>query len=246
MVELLGVQYSPWSEKARWALQARGIAYQFRPYAPLVGELGLRRKLGRWRGPVSVPVLTDETGRAIPDSAAIARWADGRGAGPAMFPAGEEAAVDRFVALSERGLAAGRAVSLRRVLKDPEAVRELVPRRLRKLPLAGWLGSFGVKRTMRKYGATRAEADVFQAELEGVLDELRAALARAPSRRTLLAGFSFADVAMAQVLAYVTPPATGLRLGTASRRCYGDPALAERYADLVRWRDELYAAYRQA
>ena len=49
---------------------------------------------------------------------------------------------------------------------------------------------------------------------------------------------------MAQVLAFVQPPAFGLRIGAASRRNFTDTAMAERYADLVEWRDALYDAYR--
>jgi glutathione S-transferase len=241
MVELLGAHYSPWTEKARWALEIRGIPYTFRQYAPLIGEVGLRRKLGRWRGNVSVPVLTDEHGRAIADSAAIARWADGRGAGPRLFPAGQEAAVERFVALSERGLSAGRALSLRRVADDPTAASELVPRRLRKIPGATWLGTLGVKRTLRKYGGHRGDVASHGADLAGVLDELRAALA---GRRFLVGDeLTFADLAMAQVLSFVTPPPS-LRLGPNSRRNYGNPDLAERYPDLLQWRDQLHAAHR--
>jgi glutathione S-transferase len=41
----------------------------------------------------------------------------------------------------------------------------------------------------------------------------------------------------------VEPPAS-LKLGAASRRSFADPALRERYADLVGWRDELYRAFR--
>ena len=35
-----------------------------------------------------------------------------------------------------------------------------------------------------------------------------------------------------------------VRIGEASRRSFEDRELAERYADLVTWRDELYAAHR--
>jgi glutathione S-transferase len=241
MVELLGVPYSPWTEKARWALEVRGIPYSFRIYAPILGELALRRKLGRWRGNVSVPVLTDEQGHAVPDSAAIARWADGHGAGPTLFPAGKD--VDRFIALSERGLDAGRALSLPRVYADPDSVRELVPRRLRRLPGSLWLGRFGVWRTLRKYGGHRADGPSHTAKLAGVLDELRAALG---GKKTIFAELSFADLAMAQVLAYVAPPTTGLRLGKGARKSFANPELATRYADLVAWRDQLYATYRSA
>ena len=65
MPELLGLPYSPWSEKARWALDARRVPYREVTYAPLLGEPALRLKLKRWRGNVTVPVLTDDEGRHI-------------------------------------------------------------------------------------------------------------------------------------------------------------------------------------
>jgi glutathione S-transferase len=245
MPELLGLPYSPWSEKARWALEARGIAYEKKLYQPLLGELGLRRKLGKWRGVVSVPVLTDDDGRVIPDSADIARWADGRGAGPEMFPAGREAEVERFIALSDRGMAAGRALSLLRLLDDDEGIGEMVPRHLRKLPGAQAIAKAGVARTLRKYRGMR-DQEAARAALADVLDEVRAALAKAPAAavKTLLGQFSFADVAVAQLLAFVEPPAFGLKLGDATRRSFCDDVLRERFADLIAWRDALYDAHR--
>ena len=62
--------------------------------------------------------------------------------------------------------------------------------------------------------------------------------------RTLLGRFTFADVAMAQVLAFVEPPLFGLRIGRASRRSFTDPGMRERYADLLAWRDAVYGAHR--
>ena len=73
---------------------------------------------------MSVPALTDEQGRTISDSAKIARWADARGEGPTLFPAALEREIAGYVELSERGLAAGRALSLFRVLGDRKALEE--------------------------------------------------------------------------------------------------------------------------
>lgn len=243
MPELLGLPYSPWSEKARWALEARGIAYDKKLYSPLLGELGLRKKLRKWSGVVSVPVLTDDDGRVIPDSADIARWADQHGDGPVMFPAGAD--VEKFIALSDRGMAVGRALSLLRLLDDEEGILEMVPRKLRGVPGTRALAKAGVARTLRKYRGMRDQAAA-RAALAEVLDEIRAALAKAPAApvKTLLGRFSFADVAVAQVLAFVEPPAFGLKLGTATRRSFCDDELRARYGDLVAWRDALYDAYR--
>ncbi|APR87512.1 Glutathione S-transferase family protein [Minicystis rosea] len=251
MTELLGISFSPWTEKARWALDARRVPYRFRHYQPLLGEPALRLKLRQLAGRVSVPVLTTDEGRAIADSAEIARWADGRGEGPALFPAGHEAAMARFIALSERALAAGRTLSLTRMLQDDEALAEMVPGPIRRAlgPFAAKMGAFGVARTQRKYGGSRRDLDAARRELLADLDELRAALAEAPSGdgpKTLLGHFSFADIAMAQTLAFGDPPASGLKLGPASRRSFSDPELRDRYGDLLAWRDELYRTYRKA
>lgn len=249
MPSLLAIPFSPWSEKARWALDARHVRYSYRHYMPLLGEPMLRLKLRKWSGPVTVPVLIDDDGRTFADSADIARWADGRGEGPVLFPAAHERELARFVEMSERGLAAGRGLSLRRVEKDEEALGEMIPKNLRK-PLGRLgvhVGAFGIRRTLRKYGASSVAVDAQERALVAVLEELRASLPSTPvpgEPKTLLGTFTFADVAMAQVLAFVEPPKFGLRIGPANRRSFGDPKLAARFADLVQWRDALYEKYR--
>jgi glutathione S-transferase len=246
MPELLGLPYSPWSEKAYWALEARGIAYRRRIYSPLIGELALRRKLRKWSGIVSVPVLTTDEATIIPDSAEIARWADHHGSGPVMFPPGQEAAIAAFIELSERGLAAGRALSLLRLRDDRDAVLEMVPRNLRRVPGARQLARVGIARTLRKYDALTDRAAA-QTALAAVLDEIRAALAASPPAntvRTLLGEFTFADVTVAQVLAFIAPPTFGLKLGERTRRAFVDDELRERFADVVAWRDALYESHR--
>lgn len=236
---LIHLPYSPWSERARWALDARGITYARRHYQPVLGEPELRWRLRRWTGPVSVPVLLTETG-PIADSWEIARWADARGAGPQLVPAalGD---LEHWIERSQRGMAAGRMLSLRRVLEVPAALDELTPPFARSLGTVGRsMIRAGVRRTLRKYAPPRDEGD-HQRTLCDVLDELRAAV-RGP---TLLAAFSYADITMAQVLVFVRPPDPRfLRAGPVNRELLGDPDLANRYADLVTWRDQLYATYR--
>jgi glutathione S-transferase len=246
---LLGLSYSPWSEKARWALDVRRVPYRLRRYEPLLGEPELRARLRKPTGRVSVPVLLVDGGRALADSLAIARWADARGEGPTLFPPEHDAAIERWVRTSEDALSAGRALSLRRMLEDDDALLEMVPRPLRALRRPAILTArLGVERTLRKYGGRTKGAPAHEQLLAAVLDELRAALAArghakgAPT--TLLPAFTFADVAMAQALAFVSPPAFGLRLGHASRRTFTDAQLAVRYADLLDWRDALYEAHR--
>jgi len=253
-LELLHIPYSPWSEKARWALDARGVAYRKRVYKPLLGEPALRLTLRRFHGPVSVPVLLTPDG-PIPDSLAIARYASTLGSGPELFPATSDQDVERWSALGEEGLSAGRGLSLARVVDDPAALGEMVPNGIRKVlgPLATGIARFGVRRTLRKYGAVGLDHET---TLRAVLDAIRQVLAErdetrderaetGDAPRTLLAsGFTFADIAATQVLAFVTPPTTGLRIGRESRRAFTDPALAADYPDLLAWRDAIYAHHR--
>ncbi len=153
--------------------------------------------------------------------------------------------MQRFIDASERGLAAGRARSLRRMLEDDDALAEMVPKQLAaRLGRANTvrLGRFGVGRTLRKYGGHKFDDAAHEAVQIEVCELLRTALAR--SSPALFGAFSFADIAMTAPLVYLKPAAFGLRLGAASRERFADAALADRYLDLLRWRDAIYDAYR--
>jgi glutathione S-transferase len=249
MNELLGLPFSPWSEKAKWALDVRNVRHRYRVYQPLIGEPGLRIKTGRWRGNVTVPVLVDERGTVYDDSTKIARFADAHGDGPTLFPKESEAAIEHWIAVGDRALDAGRALSLERTLKDEEALAELLPRGLRKRlgGLGPRLAALGVRRTLRKYAARARDLRAHRATTRAALDELREALEESVSTtrpKTLLGAFTFCDIAAAQMLTFVTPPAFGLKVGAANRRSFTDREFAGDYNDLIAWRDALYEAYR--
>jgi glutathione S-transferase len=144
---LLHIGYSPWSERARWALEARGVPYERVPYQPLLGELRLRW-LRRGVGGASVPVLVTDEG-PICDSVDIARWANARGSGPDLFPAGKEAELAALQDLADRALAAGRARALRRMAASRDALQEQVPGFLRWTgPVARGIAKAGTLRTI--------------------------------------------------------------------------------------------------
>src|SRR5262245_37961692 len=105
MRTLIAEYFSPWSEKARWALDHHGLAYKYREHLPLLGEPLLRLRARRLTGRVSVPVLVTPEG-VLADSFAIARHADELGRAPALFPRGCEAEVAGWNARSEAALAA--------------------------------------------------------------------------------------------------------------------------------------------
>ena len=241
---LLHISFSPWSERARWAIDSRGVEVKHREYLSVIGELSLRKQLGKWSGTVSVPALFTENG-AINDSFDIARWADAHGSGPTLFPVGKDAAIRQWNERSETALNSGRAISLTRVLASNEALDELTPKPLRALGAASRaITRFAVARTRNKYdGGARTDAE-HRVVLVGVLDELRAALGGNPTA-TLLDSFSYADITAAQVLSFVSPADRKyLRIGRANRIAFTDDDLVARYPDLLEWRDTLYANHR--
>jgi glutathione S-transferase len=260
---LLHLPYSPWSERARWALDAKDVTYIPRRYQPVVGEPALRLQLGRragrqfgqWRGRVSVPVLFTAQG-PLTDSLDIARWADAHGAGPTLFPSGSEEAMSTWCRRSDDALAAGRALALLRVVDDPAALEELTPPPLRRLGgVARRIVQAGTWLTRRKYGGHQRGPEAHRQVVAEALEALRAALASRPpggagEPKTLLDGFSYADITAAQMLVFVQPPAIGgrkepgLRVGPANARAFTDPILSERFADLAAWRDDLYRRFR--
>ena len=55
--ELVSLSYSPWSEKARWALDHHGIEYRNIAYTPMLGVPRLRMRLRAMRAKITVPIL---------------------------------------------------------------------------------------------------------------------------------------------------------------------------------------------
>lgn len=251
MNTLIHLPYSPWSERARWALDARQLPHQRKVYLPLVGELALKSQIG-WAQKASVPVLLTDSG-PLSDGLSIAHFAEERGSGATLFPAGREADVAMWYARGNTGLDAARGLALPRMLRNPEALLEMIPKGLRPAAPFGAvaLSRFGVARTIRKYNALAGEAQ-YMSDLREVLSQLRNTLRATQGQAgegpaTLLGTFSFADIAAAQVLVAVGPHnGPYLRIGHASKRCWTIPEFAEEYGDLLTWRDALYARYRGA
>jgi glutathione S-transferase len=245
MRQLIGEDFSPWTEKARWALDHHGIEHSFTQYQPLISEPWLRIKSRNLTGKASVPVLLAD-GEIIRESFPIARWADREGAATSLFPKEREGDVAEWNDRSDRALRAARALFFTRLLHDPEAQLDnlppFIPARLR--PLMRPMVKTGVAYLRAKYGADRDFTERARVELDRELRALREQLST--SARYLLGDFSYADVAMAVVCQFYSPvEADHIPLAPANRRCWTEPSLATTYADIVEWRDELYAKHRR-
>ena len=240
---LVALKVSPWSERARWALDHHGLAYEVLHHQPFIGERKLRALVGPGKQRATVPVLIEGDER-ITESWEIALHADRRGAGVKLIPADREAEIRRWNDLADEGMGAGRVLVVAAMLASPAALEETlppnVPRWLRPLlrPVARsvthWFG--------RKYGVRTEALAAGRAKFTAMLVKLREGLAGAPY---LLGSFSYADIAMATTLQGISPVANEhIRLGPATRQVWTSEALAAEFADLVAWRDGLYQRHR--
>ena len=244
--KLVQLSYSPWSERARWVLDHHTIAYLTIEHTPFLGELRLRRLVGRARKRATVPVLIDGD-TVLTDSWDIARYADRSGSGAKLIPAEQEDDVRQWTELADQTSSLGRALVVSGLLSSDAALDEGLP-----FALPPWLHAamrpvtrFGLRWFGRKYDLSPSTAEN-EGENEGAmrpaLDRLRASLKRSPY---LLGRFTYADIAMATLLQGISPVGNGyIRLGPATRRAWTRPTLEKDYPDLIRWRDNLYLEHR--
>lgn len=239
---LFGLVYSPWTERARWALDHHRIRYRYREHVPLLGE-GLLRWAARGSGEkqASVPLLRDGH-EVLGDSFRIILHADRVGQGAKLVP--DASVIETWLASIEPALHAVRKRVTRRTLADPEALKEAAAGAMPTV-VAGFfrpVAAMGARFIARKYGFDASEQEQDSPLVSAVLDEVRAQL---DGGAYLGEAFSAADILAATFLQSVKPVADSIiRLGPATRRAWSRPELAEEYDDLIAWRDQLYATHR--
>lgn len=243
--ELIGISYSPWTEKAKWALDHHKIPYKYSEHVIMLGMPSLWWKMKSMSGELTVPALVDGDTR-ICDSAAIARYADGCGASSKLFLANKTEELGKFIELSEKALAAGRGMVMHRIARNRDAQKEslppFVPTAVRGACL--WLVGMGLGYVDREFGVSQKKFEQHREELRQVLTQLREALQK--NGDYVLGEFSFADIAMAAAVHPATPVSNAyVKLGPATRQCWSDEEISKEFSDLVAWRDQIYARHRR-
>jgi glutathione S-transferase len=239
---LIGMTISPWSHKALWALDVCGVPYTFKQYLPPFHELLLRLRTGRFRGPISVPVLLGPEGAiwGASDIAAFANQYAAKQTGKAQLGDLQAAAV--WSELSDEALAEGRARVMRDSLADAESLDDympFIPAAMRKS--MRWL----VRDTLQKVDDKYAHL-VVPGAIARALAKTREQLSTSGGQY-LLGQFSYADIAMAAVLEGVEPLKTRrVQRSPKSRALWTVPDLATEYRDLLAWRARLLEATRPA
>lgn len=236
---LLQLPQSPWSERARWALDHHGVSYRAVEYLPFVYAPIVRLASGEPARQVTVPMLFDD-GRVLRDSIEIGRHAESLGGGAKLFT--DEGAVLHYCELSDRFLQAARIRALHRLALDDEALRESLPPLMARAPSAFVPVARTVTRMMLgKYDTTSRPPAETEATLATVLADLDETLGSAD----YLAGgaFSFADIAVASALGFVRPHPRA-PLGQRERLVYTEPKLEALFPRLLAWRDRIVERHR--
>jgi glutathione S-transferase len=241
MRRLVLLPYSPWSIKARWALDHHRVEHRVENYMPMLGEPLLRARMGWPRGTITVPVLFDG-GRVIADSLAIARHAESIGRGAPLFPEGRDADVAHWNGLSDVIARAGRALLTPRLHRSPAALIESMPPSIPG-PLRGAslpAAELAVKYLARKYAVREEEAEQDRGTIRWTLRMLREALERGDY---VLGAPSYADVSMIAALQTVLPSRAVAPLGEATTSAWTDETLAREHGDVLAWRDRMVAKH---
>jgi glutathione S-transferase len=263
LLTLVSLNYSPFSERARWALDHHQLRYVTRRHDPFIGELRLRRLLRQ--GVVSpqarqnaatnqratVPVLLTPEGM-LTDSWDIVQYADGIGNAERLIPSVLETKIRELMDIANVAMDQGRVLVVHGMLANPESLDEslpqAVPQRIR--PLLRPITGYGTRWFAKKYGIpASASAAGSSEQVEKARELVRGALLqyreRLAGNRYFLGRFSYADIVIATALQGVSPVADHfIPLGPGARKAWTKPDLAGEFADLLAWRDALYAAHR--
>ena len=212
---LITIPISHYCEKARWALDRAGIAYEERRHLPALHRMAVKRAGGK----LTVPVLIcDEVG-VLSESADIIDYADARVASPAarMIPEDADAAAEARALAADYDERLGPATRLwvyHRMMDRPDLagvpMTDGVPPWQQRAWRYGNRGiAFAVAKVLTINDDTAAEAERTFRSIYADVD------ARLADGRPYLAGdaFSVADLTFAALSApLIAPPQYGVRL----------------------------------
>jgi glutathione S-transferase len=235
---LYSMPYSPWSERARWALLHHGIDFEERPHTPMLGELALRARAKRWTGRVTVPLLVDGD-VTVMDSYAIATYCDSIGGGDKLIDSPHREPISQINEEIEALTHTLRAHLVLLTHKHDDVALAMSPRALRSLPGTTAAARMGASFIARKHAASMENVE------ERMRAGFRAIRARLAGRDYVFDRFSYADILCATPISAIAPVAERyISFEPALRKHLHHPTLAAEFDDLVKWRDATYEKHR--
>ena len=241
---LHGIRYSPWTQRARWALDHHKLPYHYKEHVVWLGEPGLRVASGRWREELTVPLLI-EGKKSWMDSFAIAHFADERGSGEKLIEGVRPEELAEIVADCEALCDFFRARFSAVILSDPELQIEMLPPWVPAVTKRAMLPvvRFATRYVQRAFDVDRVQPEERLHEARGVLNRLRYKLVH--SEFTYLIGkrFSYADIVACSALIGIQPEA-GKKFGPRLTAALTHEEFAREFSDLIQWRDRVTEKHR--
>jgi len=239
MRTLYGLTQSPWTQRARWALDHHGIVYTYHEHVPMLGEVFLRRKARVKKA--SVPLLAEDND-AVMGSFEIAKHAERIGRSAPLFPQGKDADIERWNDVAERMTRVGRMWLMRNMLESREAQREALPSFIPGVLRGAFAPSsaMAIRFLAKKHGVGTNVDDEVQHTLRPALEDIKKAL---EGKSYLLDAFTYADIAIAAALQVVRPHEKA-DLAPGTRAAWTNEPLAKEFASLLDWRDTIVRKHR--
>lgn len=246
-MRLVTIPFSHYNERARWALDRFGFAYDERRFLPLfhfagvLWSAGLGGRADTTSSPMSTPVLVEPGQPTLRDSGAIVRLADERAANTeaTLYPAEHREAIEAIEQLAHDKVGPHtRRIAYFYLLGTPAAMRQLVRENVGSVQnfvyrLAAPMIALALRRVLK---IDEAQTQRSIEKLDARIEELSQQLG---SRRYIVGDrFSAADLTLASLLSpVIVPEPYGAK--------YPDETLMpEEFRTLVyRWRDTPIGQY---
>jgi glutathione S-transferase len=206
------IDISHFSEKARWALDYKGVAHGRRSPLP-----GMHMPIALWltRGEQHTFPVLQLDGRAIGDSTAVIAALEERYPEPALYPADPEQrrrALELEDFFDEELGPHMRLLAFHELINEPEVFAEVasssIPGRLGDAK--GFVGAYARTYASLRFGANSDQAAATAREkIVAALDRLDAELAAGSGEYLVGEGFSVADLTAASLFYPLVAPAEG-------------------------------------
>jgi glutathione S-transferase len=251
--ELVGAHFSPWSMRARWALDYHEIQYQFTKYTPMVDEAWLRFKSGRYFSQISVPMLfiSGPKKQVLCDSYDIVQYADGIGntmGHTKLVPDELKVEIEQWSEKINELLAPLRIISMKKALTDEDVKQEELPGWAKSMGSAGdYIYRSACNYIVKKYPVTNDQQD--DQTIRKYLDEIQQRIQSVnnddKSSVAYLFGnqFTYGDIVTACALQLLNPVDDSVwRLKPGQRKVVTHPIHSE-YPLICTWRDQIFAKH---
>lgn len=239
-MRFFGMNYSMWSIQARWALDHHVIRYDYFEHIPMITTPILRIATGRLTGKVSVPILIAKD-RVFDDSWQIVAFADREGHREKLIPFDKVDAIREWHDVCDIARKANRIIATDATSRNEDAKRENLPDFFPEFTknVLTPLADLGVAYLGMKYDFRHSIIAEEKKKVREVMNKIRKGL---NGKRYIYEHFTYADITAAATMQFIRPVADHyVHLKPAIREVFTQQDLATEFADLLEWRDKLFA-----